>query len=123
MEVVRKGEGLVRKPPAPNSPTINVIFGGEEGGPDVGLAYVAVPPGAAFPPHQHSGSDVIISPVLGSLVIRGSDDQSVEVDAGDHVLILKDEKVGLSNPTDEDAAFIVSAGPANFIGSIRKFPS
>lgn len=123
MEVVRSGEGLVRRPPAPNPPTINVIFGGEEGGPDVGLAYVTVPSGAVFPPHKHNGSDVIISPTLGTMILQGDSGQSVEVSAGDHVLIRKEEKVGLSNLTDEDAAFIVSAGPADFIAGIRNFPA
>lgn len=121
MQVVRKGEGLLRRPPAPNAPTITVIFGGEEGGPELGLAHVLVPVGARMAPHVHGGSDVIITTVRGRVQIT-TEATVVDLPEGDHVWIGKTEAVGLTNPTDEPAEFLVAAAPPNFIAGIRNMP-
>jgi len=110
-----------RQPPGENTPTVTVVFGGEEGGPDVGLVRVNVPAGGGMPVHRHGGSDVILTPIAGRVTISDGE-ASVDVHAGDSALILKDEQVSLTNPGDEPAEIIVSAGPANFVAGIRQWP-
>lgn len=121
MELIRQTEGLVRKPAAPNSPTVTVVFGGEEGGPDVGLVRVHVPPGAGMGAHRHGGSDVILTPTTGMVVIRKGQD-SIEVQTGDSALVRKDEEVSLTNPGSQEAQVIVAAGPPGFVAGIRGWP-
>lgn len=122
MKLVKQGDGLVRRPPVPNAPTVTVIVGGEEGGPDVGLVRVHLPAGAGMPAHRHNGSDVILTPTTGTVRIsKGAD--VVDVNVGDSALIRKDEEVSLTNPGSEDADVIVAAGPADFITGIRSWPA
>lgn len=112
----------MRKPQAPNSPTVTVFFGGEGEGADVGLVRVEVPAGAGMPPHKHNGSDVILTPVTGYVRIeKGS--EAIEVHVGDSALVGKDEKVSLTNPGTETAEVIVAAGPANFVAGILSWPT
>ncbi len=121
MQLRTEADGLVRKPASPNSPVVTVLFGGEEGGPDVGLVRVVVPAGAAMPTHKHNGSDVILTPVEGFVrIVKG--DESIDVHVGDSALVLKDEAVSLSNPGDETAHLLVAAGPADFIAGVRSWP-
>lgn len=121
MHRVQQSEGLVRKPPLPNSPTVTVMIGGEDGGPDVGLVRVHVPVGADMPPHRHYGSDVIVTPTAGMVrIVKG--EESIDVRTGDSALVLKDEEVSLSNPGSEAAEIIVVAGPASFVAGIREWP-
>lgn len=121
MELVKHDEGLVRQPPIPNAPTVTVLIGGVEGGPDVGLVRVHVPPGAGMPAHRHQGSDVILTPISGMVrIAKGT--ESVDVNVGDSVLVGKDEAVALSNPGSEPAEVLVAAGPASFVSGIRNWP-
>jgi len=121
MELRTAKDGVVRRPPGKNMPTVTVVVGGEENGPDVGLARVRVPVGASMPAHSHNGSDVIITPVAGQVSISDGS-TSIDVIVGSSALIRKDEKVSLRNSSDEPAEFIVSAGPADFIAGIRQWP-
>lgn len=96
-------------------------FGGEEDGPDVGLVRVRVSAGAGMPSHRHNGSDVIVTPVTGR--VRISDGETtVEVGVGSSALVRKDEEVSLTNPGNEPAEVLVSAGPADFIAGVRQWP-
>ena len=121
MELCTQSAGLVRKPPVPNGPTITVVFGGDENGPDVGLVRVHVPAGASMPAHSHSGSDVILTPVTGDVRISNTE-ESIDVHTGDSLLVRKDEKVSLTNPGHSEAQVIVAAGPPNFVAGIREWP-
>lgn len=121
MKLVKQGDGLVRRPPAPNAPTVTVVVGGEEGGPDVGLVRVHVPAGAGMPAHRHNGSDVILTPTAGTVRISKGED-FLDVNVGDSALVRKDEEVSLTNPGGQDAEIIVAAGPAHFIAGIRSWP-
>ncbi|MDN5768638.1 MAG: cupin domain-containing protein [Humibacillus sp.] len=121
MQLVKYGEGALRQPPVPNAPTVEVVLGGVEGGPDVGLVRVRIPAGAGMSAHRHSGSDVILTPIAGMVRISKGD-ESVEVNVGDSVLVEKDEEVALSNPGSSGAEVIVAAGPASFVASIRRWP-
>lgn len=122
MQLRREADGLVRKPPVPNSPTVTVVFGGEDGGPDVGLVRVLVPAGAGMPAHRHNGSDVILTPIAGFVRITKGQ-ESMDVHVGDSALVDKDEEVSLMNPGEEDAHVIVAAGPADFVTGIRAWPT
>lgn len=115
-------EGLVRTPPVPNGPTVTVLFGGDDAGPDVGLVRVQVPAGAGMPAHTHGGSDVILTAMSGQVRIS-SDDDSVEAHPGDSVLVRKDEEVALTNPGETAAQLLVAAGPATFVAGIRRWPA
>ncbi len=121
MQLVKYGEGALRQPPVPNAPTVEVVLGGVEGGPDVGLVRVRIPVDAGMSAHRHSGSDVILTPIAG-LVRISKGDESVEVNVGDSVLVRKDEEVALSNPGSSAAEVLVAAGPASFVASIRRWP-
>lgn len=122
MKLTKHEDGLVRKPPRPNSPTVTVIYGGEEGGPDVGLVRIVVPGGGGgMPPHRHNGSDIILTPLKGMVHIQ-KDDEKIEVGVGDLALVTKDELVSLTNSGDEPAELLVAAGPADFVASIREWP-
>lgn len=122
MELRNEADGLLRKPPVPNSPTVTVIFGGEQGGPDLGLVRVLVPAGAGMPAHRHNGSDVILTPVTGFVRIS-SGAETIDVHVGDSALVGKDEEVSLTNPGQEDAQVVVAAGPASFVAGIREWPA
>jgi len=122
MELVRKGEGARRQPPAPNAPTVEVLVGGEEDSPDVGVVRVSVPAGAAMPEHDHGGSDVVLVPVVGSVEISDAHG-TIIVAVGDAALVRKDERVSLRNPTDSAAEIIVAAAPPAFVASIRAWPT
>ena len=121
MELRRGTEGLVRKPPVPDGPTVTVVFGGEEGGPEVGLVRVHIPVGGGMPAHSHGGSDVILTTVTGQVRL-GADGESLDVHPGDSVLVRRDEKVSLTNPGDVPARVVVAAGPTNFLSDIRRLP-
>lgn len=121
MKLVKHGDGLVRRPPTPNAPTVTVVFGGEEGGPDVGLVRVHLSAGAGMRAHRHNGSDVILTSLTGSVRI-GKGDEIIDVHVGDSALIGKDEAVSLTNPGRDDAEVLVAAGPADFIKGIRAWP-
>ena len=121
MQLVKYGEGALRQPPVPNAPTVEVVVGGQEGGPDVGLVRVRIPAGAGMSAHRHSGSDVILTPIAG-LVRITQGEENVEVNVGDSVLVGKDEEVSLTNPGSSAAEVLVAAGPASFVASIRRWP-
>lgn len=120
MDLIKANEGTARQP-APGAPTATAVFGGVEGGPDVGLVRVHVPAGTGMPAHQHGGSDVILTTMTGMVRISAGD-ESVEVHPGDSVLITKDEAVSLTNPGASAAEVLVAAGPAHFIEAIRAWP-
>lgn len=120
MKLCTKAEGLVRRPPQPNSPTVTVYFAGQESR-DLGLVRVAIPPGAGMPPHRHGGSDVILAPTTGSVRITHGDEE-IEVHVGDAALITREETVSLTNSGDQEAELIVAAGPANFVAGILSWP-
>lgn len=121
MELRTADNSSHRRLPGENTPTITVIFGGEEDGPEVGLVRVRVPVGGGMPAHRHGGSDVIVTPIAGRVTI--SDGMtSVDVEVGASTLIRKDEVVSLTNPGGEPAELIVSAGPADFVAGIRQWP-
>lgn len=120
MELCRQGEGLQRSP-RQGGPVVTVLFGGDPGGPDVGVVRVDVPPGGGMPEHTHGGSDVVLVPVEGTVVIsQGS--ESITVETGSAALVRKDEAVSLANPGEETAQVIVAAGPADFVAGIRDWP-
>lgn len=121
MELCRGVDGLVRKPPIANGPTVTVLFGGDEGGPDVGLVRVHVPAGAGMPAHSHNGSDVILATITGQIRVSKME-ESFDLQSGDSVLVRKDEEVSLINPGAAAAEVIVAVGPANFIAGIRNWP-
>lgn len=121
MELRTAENALHRRPPGEHTPTVTILFGGETDGPDVGLVRVSVPAGGGMPAHRHGGSDVIITPVIGRVTISDGA-TSVDVEAGSSALVLKDEEVSLTNPGDELAELIVSAGPADFVTGIRQWP-
>lgn len=121
MELIRAADAIVKRPPGPNVPTVTVLFGGDDDGPDVGVVRVTVPVGASMPAHDHGGSDVVLSPVTGTVEITG-DGRSITVGVGDSALIRKEEKVALRNAGDVVAEVIVAAGPTAFVTSIRAWP-
>ncbi len=121
MELIKQQERLLRQPPVPNAPTVEVVLGGVQGGPDIGLVRVHVPAGAGMAAHRHNGSDVILTPIAGMVRISKGED-SVEVHVGDSVLVSKEEEVSLMNPGSSAAEVIVAAGPADFVASIRGWP-
>lgn len=121
MELRSKGQGLIRRPPVPNGPTVEILFGGD--GPDVGLLRIEVPPGAGMPEHDHGGSDIVLHTLEGSVVISKGD-ESIQVDVGDSAFIEKTEKVALRNPDEQRTAVVlVAAGPPVFVSAIRNWPA
>lgn len=123
MEFRKEADSFVRGNGQPDSPVINVYFGGEEDSTDVGVLRVRIPVGTGgMTEHSHAGSDVVITPMVGFVRI-GKGDESYDVHVGDSVLIYKDEKVTLGNPGTEDAVVLVSAGPANFAAQVRSWPA
>ena len=106
MEVRSRGEGP-RRQPGPNAPTVEVLFGGEPGGPDLGVVRVEVPVGVGMAEHTHGGSDIVLLPVAGAVDIAKGD-EVVHVCVGDAILIRKDEAVSLSNRGDGPADLIVA---------------
>ena len=65
MELVKYGEGALRQPPVPNAPTVEVVFGGLEGGSDVGLVRVRIPAGelrGEHPSLARAGRELSVRP-------------------------------------------------------------
>lgn len=121
MKHIAATEVARHKSPAPNGPTVSVYFGGPEDPQDVGLIRLAVPPGAGMSEHRHNGSDIILAPLTGHVVIHKGE-ESMELHPGDAGFVAKDEAVSLSNPGDQVAEVLVAAGPASFIANVLKFP-
>lgn len=122
MQLRTAAEALVRRAPAPNSPTVSVYFGGDQDSADIGLVRVSVSAGSGMAPHRHYGSDVILVPTAGQVVITREGGQEIEVAVGDAALIGRDESVALTNPGSQEAQLIVAAGPADFVTGIRSWP-
>lgn len=124
MRLRTAAETPTRRAPVPNGPTVAPFFGGgEDVSQDVGLVRVTVPAGGGMPPHQHAGSDVILTAIVGSVVVSREGGQEITVRTGDAALIGRDETVALSNPGPEEAHLIVAAGPADFVAGIRTWPA
>lgn len=121
MKLMHRGDGARRQPPGPNSPTVEVLFGGESDGPAVGFLRVSIPPGCGMPEHAHNGSDVVVAPTAGTVEISQGDER-ISVGVGDAVLIRKEEAVGLRNPGPEAAEVFVAAGPAAFVSGLLSWP-
>jgi quercetin dioxygenase-like cupin family protein len=116
------GTAAVHSANLPDSPRVTVVFGGVDDEPaDVGMVIVQVPPGAGMPAHRHHGSDVILTPTRGSVLVS-KDGQEVTVTPGDALLITKDEPVALTNPGNETAELIVAAGPPAFVTTVSRWP-
>lgn len=122
MKLIRADECVVRRPPVPNAPTVEVFVGGEPDGPAVGVVRVRVPAGAAMPEHDHAGSDVVLVSVAGRVEI-GDGEESISVGPGDAVLVRQHERVSLRNAGDTDAELLVAAGPPAFVTAIRAWPA
>lgn len=121
MERRQQGQGVRKQPPGPNRPSVEVLFGGDDGGPDVGVLRVEVPGGASMPEHQHGGSDVVLVAVAGTVEItKGA--EVIKLSAGDAALVHKDELVALRNPAEDVAEVIVAAGPPHFVAGVRQWP-
>lgn len=115
MKLVTRADTDTRSPQRENAPTISVYFGAEGDSDAIGLIRIQVPPhGGGMPPHRHNGSDIVIAPIIGSVVIATAA-ETLEVKVGDAIQILRDESVSLSNPGSEPAEVLVAAGPADFI--------
>lgn len=122
MELRRRGEGSRHRAPLPDAPTVEVLFGGEDGGPDVAVVRVEVPAGASMPPHAHNGSDVILVPTAGAVEITKGD-ETIRVGVGDTALIGRTEVVSLRNAGEETAEVVVAAGPPDFVSVLRSWPT
>lgn len=120
MDVNTRGTGR-RHQPAPGAPLVEVLFGGEDGGPDLGLLHVEVPVGAGMPEHTHGGSDIVLLPLDGAVDITKGDEVA-HVAVGDAICIRKHEAVSLSNPGDRPARLIVAAAPPAFVAGVRSWP-
>lgn len=121
MKRITAAEASQHKSPAPNGPTVSVYFGRPEDPQDVGLVKLSVQPGFGMAEHKHNGSDIILVPLTGHVVIRKGE-ESMELHPGDAGFVGKDEAVSLSNPGDQAAEVLVAAGPASFIANVLKFP-
>lgn len=120
MEVRTRGDGP-RHQPAPGAPLVEVLFGGEPGGPDLGVIHIEVPVGASMPAHTHGGSDIVLLPLEGAVEIT-KDGDTVRVGVADAILIHKDEAVALRNAGDQPAQLIVAAAPPAFVAGVRSWP-
>lgn len=121
MKLCHHAAGSTHQGPGATPPTVTVVSGADNSS-DVALVHVELAPGTRMPPHRHSGSDVILTPLEGSVQI-GSGDEVIDVQVGDSAIILKDESVWLSNPAESVARVLVAAGPAAFVGGIQEWPS
>ena len=117
-----RGAGSLRRPPVPNGPTVEILFGGEPEGPDVGVVRVTVPPGGGMPEHDHGGSDVILLPQVGSVEVTEGG-TTLPVGPGDALFIDKSDRVSLRNPGTTDAEVLVAVAPSMFVSAIRAWPA
>lgn len=109
-------------PAGQGGPVAELVIGGQEHGPAVGIVRLDVPPGASAPAHTHGGSDIVLLPIDGAVQItKGA--ESVTIAAGDALLVERSEEVSLVNPGPEHAHVIVAAGPANFVAHLRRAPA
>lgn len=109
MEVRKCGDGPERKPPAPAAPTVTVLFGGEPGGPAVGVVSIEVPLGVAARAHAWRVRRHIVIPIVGTVTMSTAN-ETITIDTGDAALVTKEEWVSLSNPGTNAAHLLVVAG-------------
>lgn len=114
-------KGPLHRPPAPDAPTVEILFGAEDGA-ELGVIRVEVPPGSGMPEHGHGGSDVIVMPTTGSIIMSQGDTSTV-VEPGDAMLVPKDETVALRNPNDVSVQVLVAAAPTTFIANVATWPA
>ncbi|MEO7079764.1 MAG: cupin domain-containing protein [Rhodococcus sp. (in: high G+C Gram-positive bacteria)] len=100
---------------------MRIIFGGEPDGLSIAMITVDVPAGTAMPQHRHSGSDIIVMPIIGTVNIAQGN-EVVVVETGDAVLVTQREAVSLTNPGTEFARLVIAAGPADFVVGISGWP-
>lgn len=121
MELRQLNDASVDAPAARNVPTVRIIFGGEPDGPEIAMITVDVPAGTAMPQHRHSGSDIIVMPIIGTVNIAQGNEVLV-VHTGDAVLVRQQEAVSVTNPGTEFARLVIAAGPADFVAGISGWP-
>ncbi len=121
MELRKLHDASVGAPAARNVPTVRIIFGGEPDGLSIAMITVDVPAGTAMPQHGHSGSDIIVMPIIGTVNIAQGN-EVVVVETGDAVLVTQREAVSLTNPGTEFARLVIAAGPADFVVGISGWP-
>jgi quercetin dioxygenase-like cupin family protein len=121
MELMTSQDASVHSTHEPGTPSVAVFFGGKNDSTDVGLVRVNLPAGTGMKSHRHTGSDVILTAVVGAVRVT-KNDEVVDLVPGDALLIFKYESVSLSNPHDEPAELLVAAGPARFVSTIREWP-
>ena len=121
MKLMTSQDASVHSTHESGAPSVAVFFGGKPDSTDVGLVRVTLPAGSGMASHRHTGSDVILTPVVGAVRVT-KNDEVVDLVAGDALLIFKYESVSLSNPHEETAELLVAAGPARFVSTIREWP-
>jgi len=119
---LRTASHVPARTPGAQRPSVIVLFGADGDPASVGLVRVTMEPGVEMPPHKHHGSDVIVTPVAGSVRMQSGQD-TIEVAVGDSVLVGNDEAVSLLNHGTETAELIVAAGPTDFVATVARWPS
>lgn len=117
MELRKLNDTPHGRPLAADVPTVQILFGGEPDGLSLAMITVDLPAGTAMPEHRHSGSDIIVMPIVGTVNIAHGNEVLV-VDTGDAVLVTEQEAVSVSNPSDHLARLVIAAGPADFVVGI-----
>jgi mannose-6-phosphate isomerase-like protein (cupin superfamily) len=115
---VDQGERLVRRTLG-GAPLIIKVDRKTAGAPNFVMAYEALPPGAAIPPHRHPGADEIVFVHSGTGVAELGDKSSA-VDAGSTIYIPRLTRISLRNTGKEPLVIVALFDQPGFEDLLRE---
>jgi quercetin dioxygenase-like cupin family protein len=82
-------------------------------------ALVTVAAGAELPEHDHGGSDALLIPLTGRLLLSGRGGEAT-LTPGTVAFIATGERVSVQNPATSPASMVVCFAPTDFIDALQR---
>jgi 3-phenylpropionate/trans-cinnamate dioxygenase ferredoxin subunit len=105
MRIIR-AEGTLQRDLTPAGPTVEALIDQTPDGGRLAVTEIVIPPGLGMREHDHGGSEALLVPLEGVLVVT-SGTQRRDISSGMVVLLERGERVQLSNLTGEPFTMIV----------------
>lgn len=109
MQIVRV-EGASHPTSTSADPTVNSLIDQTPDGGGLAVTEVTIPPGTRTREHDHGGSEALLVPLDGRLIVT-SGNQRQDISRGMAVLLGREERVQLSNQSSEPFTMIVVFTP------------
>ena len=106
MRIIRAEGAELQRDLTPAAPTVEALIGQTSGGGRLDITEIVIPPGVGMREHDHGGSEALLVPLDGVLAVT-SGTQRRDISSGMVVLLMRGERVQLSNLTSEPFTMIV----------------